>query len=91
MTEAPITTDATGGKKADSDKVRLMENKSSTCSNQSINLEDESLTCKHMFGSLIDEIYVTESSLAEGIGYLDKEMTIPVRIEIDSRLTHKSE
>lgn len=66
-----------------------MKNKSTTCSDKKIDFD--TMVCKSMVGSLVNELYVTESSLADGIGYLDKEMTILVRIEIDSRLTHKSE
>ena len=64
-----------------------MKNKSTTCSDKKIDFD--AMVCKSMVGSLVNELYVTESSLADGVGYLDKEMTLPVKIKIVSRLQPK--
>lgn len=66
-----------------------MGNKSSNCSNIKVNFDE--IVCKPMSRSFINDLYVTESSLAAGIAYLDREMTKPVRIQIISRLTTESE
>lgn len=66
-----------------------MGNKSSNCSDIKVNFDE--MTCKPMSRSYINDLYVTEISLVCGIGYLDKEMTQPVNIQVVSRLTPESD
>lgn len=68
-----------------------MGNKSSNCSDKKINSDQNSMICKPTNLWAINQLYVTESSLAQGIAFLDKEMTQPVNIQVVSRLTPESE